>query len=288
MKIQSVIFPSLAVLALAMTTACGDSHSVPQFTKLAFVSSRVATPATPLFSAKLDGTSVTAIPSTNLNAYYPSYSADFQWIAYYSQGDAWVQKADGTGLLKLTTTANNNFVRVFPNGKKVLYTDNAAGHIHTLNVDGTAATDLTPTLPTGNTDCYSAGFSADSSKIVIACEGASIWNIYTLKPDGTGLKLVLSRTAWTDTPSFSPDGKKIYFVATVASVTGIESVNIDGTGETVVIPASFEAIVLNSTLYYTFFDTVLGKSQIYKSKLDGTSPTSISDGTSADTLSLSN
>jgi len=287
LKTHPAIFPFFTILALALTTACGDTHSVPQFTKLAFVSSRVATPATPLFSAKLDGTSVTAIPSTNANAYYPSYSADFQRIAYYSQGDAWVQKADGTGLLKLTNTANNNFVRIFPNGKKVLYTDNA-GHVQTINVDGTAGTDLTPTLPTGITDCYSAGFSADSSKIVIVCEGASIWNIYTLKPDGTGLKLVLSRTTYTDTPSFSPDGSKIYFVANVASVSTIESVKIDGTGETVVIPVSFEAIVLNSTLYYTFFDTVLGKPQIYKSKLDGTSPTSISDGTSNDTLSLSN
>jgi Tol biopolymer transport system component len=277
----------LAILAMFLTVACGDSHSVPQFTKLAFLSNRSASPATPLFSAKLDGTSVTAIPSTNNSVYYPSYSADFQWIAYYSQGDAWVQKADGTGLLQLTNTANNNFVRIFPNGKKVLYTDNA-GHVQTIHVDGTAATDLTPTLPTGITDCYSAGFSADSSKIVIACEGASVWNIYTLKSDGTGLKLVLSRTAWTDTPSFSPDGSKIYFAADVASNTSIESVNIDGTGEIVIIPVSYEAIVLNSSLYYSFYNTGLGMTQVYKSKLDGTSPTSISDGTSTDYLALSN
>ena len=72
LKTQPAIFPFLAILALVLTTACGDSHSVPQFTKLAFVSSRVATPATPLFSAKLDGTSVTAIPSTHANAYCPS------------------------------------------------------------------------------------------------------------------------------------------------------------------------------------------------------------------------
>lgn len=287
MKIQSLLVPFLAILALGTATGCGDSHSVPPFTNLAFLSSPSAGQATQLVSVKLADATVAAIPSTNINFYYPSSSADFKLVAYESQGDPWVQNADGTGLLRLTNTGTNNFVRLFPNGKKVLYTD-SGGHVLTIHVDGTAGTDLTPTLPTGITDCYSAGISADSSQIVIVCEGASIFGIYTMKQDGTGLKTVLSRTTWTDTPSFSPDGSKIYFVATVSGVLTVESVKIDGSGETVVIPASYEAIVLNSTLYYTFSDPVLNKTQVYKSKLDGTNPTSISNGISLDSLSLSN
>ncbi len=287
MKIQSLLVPFLAVLALGTATGCGDSHSVPPFTNLAFLSSPSAGQAPQFVSVKLAGSSATVIPSTNTNFYYPSTSADFKLVAYESKGDPWVQNADGTGLLQLTNTGTNNFVRIFPNGKKVLYTDNA-GHVLTIHVDGTASTDLTPTLPTGMTDCYSAGLSANSSKIVMVCEGASNWAIYTLQADGTGLKTVLTRTTWTDTPSFSPDGSKIYFVATVSGVLTIESVKIDGSGETVVIPASYGAIVLNSTLYYTFSDPVLNKTQVYKSKLDGTNPTSISNGISLDSLSLSN
>ncbi len=293
MKTQPVLLLILLSLATLFTAACGDSSaSVPQFTALTFISNRTATPATTLFWSKLDGSGVTAIPLGSNNPYYPSISADGTVVAFYSGSDAWVQKTDGTGALNLTTNTASaseiNFVRISPNGKFVLYTEDNDDHVHIIKVDGTGDLDLTPTFPTGMNDCYSGSFNASSTLIAFVCEGATNWGIYTVKPDGTATATVTgTRTTWTDLPCFTPDGKKIIFVGGTETGNDVESVNLDGSGDTVLIPVSYEAVVLNSTLYYTFNDTTLELNQVYKAGLDGSSPVSISDGLHDDYLGLS-
>jgi len=293
LKKQPVLLLILLSLATVFTAACGDSSSsVPQFTALTFISNRTVTPPTTLFWSKLDGSAVTAVPLSSNNVYYPSISADGTVVAFYSNSDAWVQKTDGSGALNLTTTTPSasevNFVRISPNGKLVLFSENNADHIHLIKVDGTGDLDLTPTFPTGMNYCYSASFNAGSTLIAFVCEGATNWGIYTIKPDGTAITTVTgTRTVWTDLPSFTPDGKKIIFVGTTNDTNDIESVNLDGSGDTVLIPVSYEATVLNSTLYYTFNDTTLELNQVYKAGLDGSNPVSISDGLHDDYLGLS-
>ena len=286
---QSAALLTLLTLATIFTVGCGDNRSVPQFTNVAFVSSRTVSPATPLFTSKLDGTAVTPVPGVASNPYFPSISADGKTVAYYQAGDIWVQKTDGTGLLKLTTTANENFSRISPNGKKVLYEDNSVGHLHILNADGTGDTDLTPTLPSGMGVCYSAAFSSDSAQIVFVCSGQAIYGIYTAKADGTGMKTVTAtRATWTDTPSFTPDNKKILVASrNSANVWNVASLNLDGTGETLMATGAYESEVLNSTLYYTNFNSTTSLYQVYKSNLDGTNAVLVSDGTSTDYLGLS-
>lgn len=283
MKKQSVLLLTLLSLATAFTAACGDSSSVPQFTRLTFISGRTVSPSTPIFTAKLDGTSVTPVPSTATSLYYPSISIDAKTVAFYNQGDAWVQKADGTGVLNLTATTTSasevNFVRISPNGKQVIFGENNDQHFHVINVDGTGDTDITPTLPAGMTSCYSAGINASSTLIAFACSGGSNYGIYTMKFDGTGMKTVSATlTGWVDLPSFTPDGKKIVFIGDASSAVDVESINLDGSGDAVLVPNTFEAVVINSTLYYTFHDNTLGLNQVYKANLDGTNAVSISDG----------
>jgi len=290
--LKTHIAPLLILLSLAtvFTTACGDS-AAPQFTQLTFISDRVVIPATPIFTAKLDGTSVTPVPSTASGMYYPSISRDAKTVAFEASGDAWVQKADGTGVLNLTTatTSNSeiNFVGISPDGKRVLFSENNADHIHIINVDGTGDLDLTATLPAGMNNCYSGSFNASSTLIVFVCSGATNYGLYTIKPDGTGTTTVTAtRTVWTDLPFFTPDGKKIIFVGETASVFDVESIGLDGSGDVVLASNTFESVVINSSFYYTFHDTVLGLNQVYKAKLDGTAAVSISDGLHNDSLSL--
>ncbi len=286
------VAPLLVLLSLAtvFTTACGDS-SAPQFTQIAFFSDRVVSPATQIFTAKPDGTVVTPVPSTATSIYYPSISRDAKTIAFFSQNDAWVQKADGTGVLNLTTTTTSNseinFVGLSPDGKRVLFSENNDEHLHIINVDGSGDLDLTPTLPAGMNDCYSGSFNASSTLIVFVCQGATNYGLYTVKPDGTGTKTVTAtRTDWTDLPFFTPDGKKIIFVGQTASVLDVESIGLDGSGDVVLVSNTYESMVINSSLYYTFHDSGLGLNQIYKAKLDGTGAVSISDGLHNDSLSL--
>jgi Tol biopolymer transport system component len=288
LKTRSLLLLTLLAPLAVVLTGCGDSHSVPQFTQMVFLSDRTAVPATPLFRQKLDGTGVTPVPLTSGDAYYSSVSADATKVALYLNGDAWVQNADGSESLQLTTTGNIDFVRISPDGKKVVFNDGTLHHLSIINIDGTDKVDLTPTLPASMTDCFSAGFSGDGKQIAFVCEGTSVYGIYTVKTDGTGTATVTaSRTKWTDLPSFSPDNKKVFFIGEDDTNTyNVESINLDGSGDVVVVPNTYEAVVLNSNIYYASYSSQLELYQVYKAGMDGSGVISLSDGTHTDYLGL--
>ena len=315
---QQIALLSLLTLAIGITVGCGNSNTVPVYSKVAFTSNRSATPATLLFVSKLDGTGITPIGNFS-SVHSPSTSADFKKIAFTSSNNAFLAKADGTGQTQLTTNSQAYFARISPNGKKVMYSDFSSSPVaFTIsNIDGSGKVNLTPST-LGNGGCYSGGFSADSSLVVLACyDGkANSYDLYTMKADGTNSKVVIqSGNTLLDTPSFTPDNKKIVFYAggpisaahanggvsftteihskfhprqqgTLIPTNGVTSVNVDGTGATLLVPGSFESMILNSTLYYTFYSSTLSQNQIYKSSVDGTNAVSVSDGTNADQLGL--
>jgi len=253
---------------------------------MAFLSNRTVSPPTSLFTLKLDGSAVTPVPLTVQGAYYVSISADATKVAFNQNGDAWVQNADGSAPLQLTTTGNNGSVRISPDGKKVVVSTGNPEHISILNVDGTGMLDLTPTLPASMTDCYSAAVSADSKQVVFVCEGSSVYGIYTVKTDGTETATVTgTRTAWTDVPSFSPDNKKIFFIGENTTYN-LESMNLDGSGEVVVVTNTYEGVILNSNIYYSSYSSDLELDQVFKAALDGSGAVSLSDGLHDDYLGL--
>jgi len=193
-----------------------------------------------------------------------------------------------------------------------------------MSVDGSSSVDLTSTITGSSVWCYNGSFSADSSKVVFVCydEDAGFSNIYTANADGTGVTAVLTENAYCsdgcDTPAFSQDGTKILFIGysvptsgaqphrfigsriphaklkrrptpkggSPTTTSGILSMNADGTSVTIVTVGPFELKVLNSTLFYTNYNTDLSFYQIYSSNLDGTSAVSISDGTANDELGV--
>ena len=325
MKKYQITLSVLLALATVFTVACGDSKTattIPTFTKLSFLSNRTVDPATPLFVANLDGSSPAGILTNNGSwTYSPSTSADLTVLAYTSDADVWVTNTAGATPLQLTNNAASDFytqfVKVSPDGTMLLYSlyNTANYHILIMKADGTGSTDLTSTPPTGMTDCYAASFSADSTKIVFSCSGSTNAGVYTMNTDGTGTATVITNTDFFDDPMFTSDGSKVLFVdytgaeasahrrnlksaphATVRShvahgttqTYGIDSVNLDGSSLTVLVPNAYEGVILNSTLYYTIYDTDLDLDQIYKANVDGTGAVSISDGTSDDYLGLSN
>lgn len=322
LKKYQITFVVLLALAAAFTVGCGDSSKVPTFTKMPFISNRTVDPATPLFVANLDGTNVTGIVTNSDGVYSPSISADLKVVAYSSASEIWVTNATGSTPVQLTNNVANNFysfyVKVSPNGSKLLYSryDGTTWHIRTMNPDGTSDVDLTPTLPSGMTQCYSGSFSADGSMIVFTCDGQSTSGVYLMKADGSSVTTVFTENGFLDSALLTPDGSKVIFVDynngpvadaarrnlkifphrafhpqvvadSPAPFTGLVSVNPDGTGMATVAANAYEGIILNSNLYYTIYDSNLSFDQIYKSNLDGSSAVSISDGTSDDYLGVS-
>jgi Tol biopolymer transport system component len=320
-KKQQITLLILLACAAAITVGCGDSHP-PTFNKLPFVSNRTVDPSTPLFLMNLDGSNVTPVAYSLNGIYSPSISADFKTVAFTSGSEVWVSNADGTSQTQLTDNNASGFYSYFakisPDGKKIVYGnwDGATYKFWIMNSDGTGNLNLTSTLPANMEGCHSGSFSADSKQIVFACYNFTTYTfgLYLIRPDGTHLSTVATQDAFLDTPMFSPNGKQILFAsfggaanaahksgshlaragarrqavhANVTSLQGIVSINLDGSNATVVVPDGWEAEILNSTLYYTLYNSDLGLDQIYKSNLDGTGSAAISDGTADDWLGLS-
>lgn len=327
MKKYQITLSVLLALATVFSVACGDSKTattIPTFTKLSFLSDRTVDPTTPLFLANLDGTSPAGILTNNGDwTYSPSTSADLTVLAYTSDAEIFVTNTAGSTTPTQITdnTASGfytEFVRVSPDGTLLLSSiyNGTNYHMFIMKPDGTASIDLTPTPPTGMTDCYSGSFSADGTKIVFACyDGVSNAGLYSMNADGTGTTTIYTAVAFFDDAMFTADATKVLFVdytgesaaahrrslkiaphtavrSHVAHGTtqtyGIDSVNLDGSSLTVLVPNAYEGAILNSTLYYTIYDTDLDLDQIYKANVDGTGAVSISDGTSDDYLGLSN
>src|SRR5207237_8665044 len=107
---------------------------------------------------------------------------------------------------------------------------------------------------------------------------------------------VYTQDQYSDTPAFSPDGKKILFASwgipapagqhrtttptrlrahrfaqniAPSFTNGIVSIDLDGSNLTVVAMGAYESEVINATLYYSLWNSVLGASQIYSCNLDG-------------------
>jgi len=313
LKKLPLILLTLLVLAAGITVGCGN-NSAPTFTKMPFASDRTVSPTTPLFLMNLDGSSVTPVAASLTNIYSPSISADFKTVAFTSSGNIWVSSADGATQTQLTSDGNTYYAKLSPDGKKIVYGlwNNSNYEFWVMSADGTGNLNLTSTMPDGMLGCYSGSFSADSSKIAFACYGNSTYGLYLVKPDGTGTATVTTQSGFVDVPMFTPNGKQILFAtwpgptakrrpgfnqahsaahshAAPSSLSGqgIASINLDGSNATLLVTNAYEAEILNSTLYYTFYSSDLGLYQIYKSNLDGTNAASISDGTADDYLYLS-
>jgi Tol biopolymer transport system component len=293
LKKYQVALLALLVMAAAITVGCGNSNSVPTFTKMPMWSNRTVTPATQLFTMALDGSSVTPVQAGSNGVWGLSVSADFKTAAYISAGEVWsISPAAGTPTQltqNVTNNSSSNTARISPNGQKIVYpvftNSTGVGSIWIMNADGTGSTNLTATMPTGMSSCYIASFSADSSKIAFACQGnsggAQTFGLYTMHTDGTQLTTVLTQTSTVDTPAFTPDGKQVLFITygtpgaelkhasacadlgrhhqrlqplvPCSNNQGVASVNLDGSNATIIVASNGNDIWESEILNSTLY-----------------------------------
>lgn len=217
------------------------------------------------------------------------------------------------------------YTRMAPNGKTILFSvwngTDESDNIWVMNADGSGKKNLTATLPSGMNGCYRASYSGDGKKIAFACYNNTGDAIYYANADGSHATVVVPVTAnvFFDIPMFSPDGKKVLFIGYNFTVgggvirsrssvahspqpvrifqhsvaphgipnnQGVFSFNLDGTGGTLAVPGTWEAVILNSSMYYTLYDSDAGKDQIWKANADGTGAAKISDGSASDWLAI--
>lgn len=164
-----------------------------------------------IFTINADGTSRTRL---TFNGYYDgeaSWSPDGTRIAFVAATDypyqLYVMNADGSNPVHLVDPADDPSRPTWsPDGTKLAFTVNGSGQLYIVNSDGTglvAVEGVSGTEPS---------WSPDGQLIAFAALGVNNrYDIFVVKPDGTGLTN-LTRTQSHDwSPDWSPDGSHLAF-----------------------------------------------------------------------------
>lgn len=151
-----------------------------------------------------------------------SWSADFSRITFSKGlwGGLWTMDANGaneTQVLAMPLVRSSVFS---PDGKYIAFIANVPdAQVHIVELATSQVTQLTNLKGLG----LRVSWSVDGKKLLFTKEDAGIGNLFTIAPDGTGLKQVTRCTkVYCNDGQFSPDGTQIAFiyggqVATIAA-----------------------------------------------------------------------
>lgn len=182
----------------------------PDGQRIAFTASNPVTLTRDIYVINVDGTgeglvSLTETLGNGLNEMQPAWSADGALVAFAAfpanggQGRIWTMRADGTGHAELATDAGDDRDPTWaPGGERIAFHRLGAGangsDIMIAPVGGGPAVRLA--LPG---DQYEPVWSPDGQHIAFTDRSASSvirTELYTVRPDGTGLRLRTTDPAW--------------------------------------------------------------------------------------------
>jgi hypothetical protein len=174
-----------------------------------------------------------------------AYAPDGTLIAFARGGDLWLANSDGSGLRRLTTTADvvESKPRWFANGDALVYTALVDGkrQIRVLRL----ATLTSSRIAAGPTEEYDATVSSKGRLAFISTRSGTP-AVYVARTDGLDAQLFDSTPATTpfvgvDDVAWSPDGTRLAFAADTApadpATPAVRQIVVDdGTAQTVVAP----------------------------------------------------
>src|SRR5262245_18024253 len=146
------------------------------------------------------------------NAFYNGFNGLFLKPGDRPEGGAQIAviNADGTGFRELTSGPNNSaFPSMAPDGKRIVYRSFGADGdgLRIMNVENNAVTWLTKGY-----DNFPL-WSPRGDLIMFSRLAEDDYDIYTIKPDGTGLKRLTTSHGNDEHQAWSPDGEQIVFAS---------------------------------------------------------------------------
>lgn len=132
-------------------------------------------------------------------------------IAYFSDagGDTeiWVAKTDGSNAHQVTTNAVSDlFPRWSPDGKQIVYVTD--GDLAVMDADGSDSVVIRPAL-----SIVQPTWSPRGNRIAFSEIGApgTLWDTLSIKPDGSGVKVLAGASYNEILGDYSPDGRSIVY-----------------------------------------------------------------------------
>jgi Tol biopolymer transport system component len=223
--------------SLTQSAGVSDLEWSPDGTQIAFLSSSTIT--TSLILLRLDDNRMTTVMSWEQSSerlIYPrgiTWSPDGQQIAFalviraisdIERVNIMVMQSDGSGLRQLTHSDADTDPAWSPDGKLIAYRSYGIVLMR-MQPDGSSQTQITDRWATAG-----PVWTPDGSRIgfVSGCGSRPGGFLYTIRPDGTGLTVLL-RLPGTLT-SWSPDGTRVAYTAQRFKGSDIFVTNLDGSG----------------------------------------------------------
>jgi Tol biopolymer transport system component len=140
--------------------------------------------------------------------------------------DVYAVNPDGTGLVRLTTSAGADQVaRAARTTGRVAFMSDRLGQsaIFTMNADGTNQQAIyTPSTGT----IENIAVSADGTRIAFTATIAGQTDLFTIGADGTGLTQLTNNAVVERDPAWAPNARNIAFAATVDGADDIFSISV--------------------------------------------------------------
>lgn len=206
--------------------------------RLAFPAGRAHRLVIPLLGASALAAAAVGLARA-ADAAFPGHNGKIAFVSGRSNpnGDIYVMKANGTGVVRLTTDTEENGEPAWsPNGKKIVYVSHhdfasAGQDIWVMNADGSGKTRLTDTPA----DDFDPSWSPNGQKIVfVSSRDNPNGDLYVMNADGSGIvRLTSTAPRLERAPAWSPNGKQIVYGSYPSSNntrTNLWVVNADGTG----------------------------------------------------------
>ena len=174
----------------------------------------------------------------------PAYSPNGRLIAFEGQREPgatqgshiYLMRSDGSGVRVLTKGNFDDADPTFsPDGKKIVFERSPVNHLRASHLFEVSVTGGEPTRSTTGTGHDSeAVFTPNGHSILFVSERqkASHEDIYSMRPNGTGVKVLLGGERNELSPDVSPDGHEVVFTSSSdkGGATNLFLAPIDGKG----------------------------------------------------------
>jgi Tol biopolymer transport system component len=239
-----------AQLPYAVTAHAQSSTSSMPAAKGVMLMNRIAPAVSELFIADLDGSNERKLLGNTAFEYNGNMSGNGEWLLFTSerradgQSDIYRARADGSDITPLVASDSvDDAAALSPDGRTLAFVSTRNGYranIWLLDIPSGRFKQLTGVgevrgkqgkpdgyfRPSWSPNGESIAFSSDRNTEWTGHHNGEGWehtqelSIYTIRPDGTGLRQVASKPGYClGSPKWSPDGKRIVFYEMTVEAT---------------------------------------------------------------------